>query len=164
MSDLYDKLSYVPLPNLKICLKKYLKDEDQRDKVDKYTKSEVITKFRSLNLKDTDILDIYTQYKFGKNLSFQLFYTNRNLGEVDFSLSRWQIGNNYKSDLSNVKYESLPRVKDLKFTDIENLDNNILEFGYKYHSLHKYFNDTEQEEPSYIYERRVILIKPVCLK
>lgn len=152
MSDLYDKLSYVPLPNLKICLKKYLKDEDQRDKVDKYTKSEVITKFRSLNLKDTDILDIYTQYKFGKNLSFQLFYTNRNLGEVDFSLSRWQIGNNYKSDLSNVKYESLPRVKDLKFTDIENLDNNILEFGYKYHSLHKYFNDTEQEEPSYIYE------------
>ena len=77
MSDLYDKLSYVPLPNLKICLKKYLKDEDQRDKVDKYTKSEVITKFRSLNLKDTDILDIYTQYKFGKNLSFQLFYTNR---------------------------------------------------------------------------------------
>ena len=86
MEDIYKKLSYVPLPNLKKCLKERLKDDEKREKVDNYTKSEVIAQFRILNLKLEDIISIYKQYKFGKNLSFQLFYANKNLSKMDFSL------------------------------------------------------------------------------
>lgn len=149
--QVYNKLSYVPLPNLKKCLKEHIKDEELRDKIDKYTKSEVITQFRSLNLKEEDVLKIYKQYKFGKNLSFQLFYTNKQLAKIDFSIQNWKCSNKI-IDLSNIKYENLPRVKSLQFTDVEILDENMLEVGYKYHALHKYFKDNEEEEPAYIYE------------
>ncbi len=151
MEDIYKKLSYVPLPNLKKCLKERLKDDEKREKVDNYTKSEVIAQFRILNLKLEDIISIYKQYKFGKNLSFQLFYANKNLSKMDFSLDKWK---DYSTeiDLSVIKYENLPRIKGLQFTDIEQIEDNFLEVVYKYHSLHKYFKDNEREEPAFVYE------------
>lgn len=151
MNDIYKKLYYVPLPSLKECLKKYIKEEEQQLKIDKYSKAETISKFRALNLSFDIIEEIYNQYKLGKNLSFQLFYSNQSLSNIDFDIEKWNLDNT-THNIDNVKYENLPKIKNIYFYDAEDISNEIKEISYKYHILHKYFNDKENEEPSFIYE------------
>ena len=151
VNDIYKKLYYVPLPSLKECLKKYIKEEEQQLKIDKYSKAETISKFRTLNLSSNIIEDIYNQYKLGKNLSFQLFYSDQPLSNFDFSLEKWNSENTIY-DFAHIKYENLPKIKNIYFYDVEDIAGEIKEISYKYHVLHKYFNDKENEEPSYIYE------------
>src|SRR5574344_976671 len=151
MTKEFDKLNYVPLPNLKESLKQYLQDEEEKAKVDKLSKGDVISRFRTLSLPSETILEIYSQYRYGKNLSFHLLYPQKKLEQKDFfkELEKYI---SQSVDTANIKYEKLPKILNLKFTDSEKLSDNIVEIGYKYHSLHKYFNNKENEEPSFIYE------------
>lgn len=141
----------MPLPSLKECLKKYIKEEEQQLKIDKYSKAETISKFRTLNLSSGIIEEIYNQYKLGKNLSFQLFYSNQSLSNIDFDIEKWNLDNT-THNIDNVKYENLPKIRNIYFYDAEDISDQIKEISYKYHILHKYFNDKENEEPSFIYE------------
>lgn len=151
VNDIFNKLNYVPLPSLKECLKKYIKEEEQQLKIDKYSKAETISKFRTLNLSSDIIEEIYNQYKLGKNLSFQLFYSNQLLSNIDFDIEKWNLDNT-THNIDNVKYENLPKIRNIYFYDAEDISDEIKEISYKYHILHKYFNDKENEEPSFIYE------------
>lgn len=151
MNDIYKKLYYVPLPSLKECLKKYIREEEQQLKIDKYSKAETISKFRTLSLSSDIIEDIYNQYKLGKNLSFQLFYSNQSLSNIDFSTEKWNSDNTIYN-IDNVRYENLPKIRNIYFSDVEDISDETKEISYKYHVLHKYFNDKENEEPSFIYE------------
>ena len=151
MNDIYKKLYYVPLPSLKECLKKYIREEEQQLKIDKYSKAETISKFRTLSLSSDIIEDIYNQYKLGKNLSFQLFYSNQSLSNIDFSIEKWNSDNTIYN-IDNVRYENLPKIRNIYFSDVEDISAETKEISYKYHVLHKYFNDKENEEPSFIYE------------
>ena len=125
--------------------------EEQQLKIDKYSKAETIRKFRTLNLSSEIIEKIYNQYKLGKNLSFQLFYSDQPLSNFDFSLEKWNSEITIY-DLTHIKYENLPKIKNIYFSVVEDIAGEIKEISYKYHVLHKYFNDKENEEPSYIYE------------
>jgi hypothetical protein len=148
--SIYDKLNYVPLPNLKESLKKFLKTGDETFQVDKLLKSTVISKFKSLSLTEKQIDEIYSQYRYGGRLSFQFLYSfslmqNKN---ILIDLQKFEFPN----QTEDTPYEKLLPVKDLVFIDETYINETTLEIGFKYSSLYKYINVSDNEEPSHIYE------------
>lgn len=62
--SIYDKLNYVPLPNLKASLKQFLSTGDDSSLIDKLSKAAVITKFKTLNLDENKVDEIYSLYRY----------------------------------------------------------------------------------------------------
>lgn len=121
--------------------------KDLKRGVERLSRKQLIQIIESITvINDSDIDQIYEQYRYGLKPGFTLFYIHGNSKSIEISLLEKSV----EKELMLIKWKEDDKYKQLKYKSATKINENTYELSFTY--LSKYTFLSEDEKPQYIYE------------